>query len=246
MAISITSTISSKNSRLIYVIVDREVSVEHFLRSCPLLMRLNPRISGEIRRSSIRNLPLLSTSRFGNIPCLDITLPFMPRCLPKSMTDFRKIIRNTEVPIWKELPKVEIPILPPIKTMEVPLKLTNDEKIKLCRKAFEILENQIQAYTNKQLTIQMIGQLRKEWPFNEDSIWNLSIPQLLLNRIDQLWDRTLSINIADGELNERLNNLRNSILIYKESLKKISNPPRRMDVTDDVRRILERFNSTIF
>jgi hypothetical protein len=186
MAIFVTSICSPERCRLLYVIINREVSVEHLLRACPLLGHLRARIPGKVRQNFINDLSCISIAIYGNLPCLEVPLSFMPKSLPKSRTDLRPIIERTKRPEWRRLPPVEIPVSSPLKAVNQPHEPAWDEEVRLCDQAFRIFEEQVMEYTDKNLTFEMAAQLRKGWPLEDDSHWDLSISQLLYNRINPL------------------------------------------------------------
>jgi hypothetical protein len=105
---------------------------------------------------------------YGDIPCLDITLPFMPRCLPKLMDDLRPMIRQTEAPEWEDAPPANIPTPPPPEAVDAPPGPTREQMIALYHTAFQMLSEQITACLNGPLTLQMAAQISQAWPLGDD------------------------------------------------------------------------------
>jgi hypothetical protein len=246
MAISITSTRLPQRSRLIYIIVNRGISIEHLLRACPLLKHLRARIPSKIRQSLIKDLPTISTAVHGNLPCLEITLTFMPRCLPKPRTDLRPMIERTDPPKWRELQPIEISVLPPLRVEDSPRELTRDDMVRLCDIAFRMLEQQIKDYISRKLTFEKLDQVRKGWPLGDDPHWDLDISTLLYERINQLWNCAVNLGIDNNSIRGDLEKLKNNLFQYREVMREKLIPPRRMNILEEDLRVLERINSTIF
>jgi hypothetical protein len=120
------------------------------------------------------------------------------------------MIGDTERPEWRELPPVEISVSPPLGVVNASQELTLDEKVRLCDQAFIMLEEQIMQYTNRNLTLEMAAQLRKGWPLEDDSHWDLSISQLLYNRINQLWECAISLRVLNDVMRGDFERSRNS------------------------------------